>query len=225
MSALTNWFGFCNYAGDAAFCAGGTLAAVRERKSPIIALLSAIFTTFGGGAILRDMLTLGAVPKILGSPGEIAAVAVFAALLMLVFTNDRPFRAIRKRPTLAAALKKTLVVADSLGVLAFVKIGYERGIEFDGSIVIAVICGFYTACGGGILALVARGLAEKGAEKKGAYIKSKLVKNAPYYIYGFLMSLTYCVLAIANADSNVAVLTALAVGLGFLTDKEITGRG
>ncbi|GHU39581.1 hypothetical protein FACS1894105_14340 [Clostridia bacterium] len=171
MSALTSWFNFCNYAGDAAFCSGGTLTAEKERKPPIIGLLSGLLTTFGGGALLRDILTLGTVPKILGSIGEIVAVAVFAALLILAFTYDKPFRAIRDKPTLAAVLKKALVAADSLGVLAFVAIGYQRGMEINGSVVIAIMCGFYTACGGGILALVLRGLAEKGKLKR-KYIKT-----------------------------------------------------
>jgi uncharacterized membrane protein YeiH len=203
MSALTSWFQFCNYAGDAAFCSGGTLTAANERKPPIIGILSGLLTTFGGGAILRDMLTLGTVPKILSSIGEIVAVAV-----------------------LAAVLKKALVAADSLGVLAFVAIGYQRGMEINGSVVIAIMCGFYTACGGGILALVLRGLAEKGNLKR-EYIKASLTKNTPYYVFGLAMSLTYCVFATAKVDPNVtvAVPTLLAVGLGFLTDKEIAERG
>jgi uncharacterized membrane protein YeiH len=172
------------------------------------------------------VITLGTVPKIFGSPGEIAAVAVFAALLILAFTYDKPFRAIRNRPTLSAVLKKAMVAADSLGILAFVAIGYQRGMEINGSVLIGIMCAFYTACGGGILALVLRGLAEKRKLKRD-YIKKNLVRNAPYYVFGLTISLTYCVFALAKVHPNVivAVLTPLAVGLGFLTDKEITGRG
>ena len=217
---IFNWLAFCNIAGDAAFCTGGILTAKRYKTHWIVCVLSGLSSTFFGGAFFRDMLTLNENPKILENPVEIMLVSLFAVILILIFSN----RWQCSWPVGILLLKKTLLLFDSLGVLAFSAIGYEIGIMFNGTFIIALTCGFYTACGGGIIATIIRCMLNRDVfTQKCKNLCISLYRNIPYYYFVHAITLTYSFFDMVGIDKNsaVIVLTPLAVLLGMVSEKVI----
>ncbi|GHV47731.1 hypothetical protein FACS189499_05740 [Clostridia bacterium] len=216
----------CNIAGDIAFCTGGVLNGRNGGVKQHIWALSGLATTFFGGAFLRDILTLHKMPAILGSPHEIIAVALFAVILTIMFaySKSRIENMNSKIPQLSWILKKGIVLLDSLGILAFAVIGVDKAIEVDSTYIITVACGFYTACGGGIIAALIRHTSVKPKLKeKWQHFKNTFVRNIPYYYFGLAIAITYSLSVIIGVEKNfaVALITPIAIVVGFLTDYEI----
>ena|GEM_PF-3331949 len=206
------------YIGDVAFCVGGVLVARSERLTLPLQTLCGILTTFAGG-ITRDLLMLGTTPKILGNPHELFAVAVFAVMLTLALSYSKGTK------SKSVFIKKALVILDSIGVLAFVAVGFERGITLGDSYIIALIAGLFTACGGGFISLLLRSVTRKNGKMR--YFKKEVMRYVLYYVFGFATTLTYGIFSVAgmSADCIMVILTAMTILLGLLADKEVSGRG
>ena len=209
-----------NIAGDIAFAVGGALAAQKLKLGWFATFLSAMSTTFFGGAFLRDLLTLHTPPGILSSPIEIAWVAALSLGLSLILTYTK-----RKLPSkLGKAFKHSILVCDSLGVLAFGAIGYMKGRGMLVGVGVCLLCGWFTACGGGIIAAFIRSAAKRGTlTEKAKCLASTLFNNRHYFVFGGIVTVTYAVTIAAGASETIAlaILTPLAVFLGFITDRKM----
>ena len=217
-----------NWLGDIAFCVGGVLAAKFVVKKRYIWILSGIATTFLGGAILRDLIMLNTIPSILSSPQELIAMTLLAVLATLVFPQLDQLPTPNSGKSVATLISFILVAIDSIGILAFSAIAYDRGIIASGSLVTAIACGWCTACGGGLFAAIFRSAAKNGSLTARLDDFSDTVsKNIPYYRFGFATTITYTFLSIAGVDRNVtlAFMTIPVLILGYLTNREMTVRG
>ena len=208
-----------NIAGDIAFAVGGALAAQKLKLGWFATFLSAMSTTFFGGAF-RDIFLLHTPPGILGSPIEIAWVAALSLGLSLILTHTK-----RKLPSKPGkAFKHGLVALDSLGVLAFGAIGYMKGRGMLVGVGVCLLCGWFTACGGGIIAAFIRSVAKRGTlTEKAKCLASTLFNNRHYFVFGGIVTVTYAVTIAAGASETLAlaILTPLAVFLGFITDRKM----
>jgi uncharacterized membrane protein YeiH len=225
-----NLLDICNWAGNISFYAGGSLGGKNKKCSLLICFICGLSTTFGGGALLRDIFTLNVTPAILGNPGEFMAVAVFGLLFLLAVSNDKIyalFEGNNKKPA-SMLVHKVLVVLDSCGILAFAILGFDKGIV-NHSYFVAVSTGVYSAVGGGFLAIFIRNIFRHAnfTDKKKQIIQ-EIRESIPYYVYGFTMTVTYSVFAVTGVidlykNAVIAVLIPIAIFLGLVSDKAMRG--
>ena len=212
------WMAIITQIGNIVFFVEGFRSAKKESKLLHICLLSAFLTFCGGGSGLRDVLVLRTQPAILNITFNEALPIILIALLMIP-----TFKFNSKSKTINSALPKVLLIGDSLGVLAFVRAGFERGIIMNGSLVVAVCCAFLTACGGGILAVLVRSLSEEKFKNKIVYLSKKIRENIPYYRFCFTVTMTYALFRTAGASANLltVLLTPPALFIGLIADNKM----
>ncbi|MEE3420071.1 MAG: trimeric intracellular cation channel family protein [Lachnospiraceae bacterium] len=137
-------------AGSVAFAISGVMVA-RETRMDIFGAVILGFTTSCGGGLMRD-LVLGRIPPALFQDPTYAllSVAVSVGTFFYLYhkhpdnTND---------PEAVAIFDNALNVADSIGLAAFIVVGYQVA-EFAGYSAngfLCVFCGVITGIGGGIL--------------------------------------------------------------------------
>ena len=214
-----------NMLGDCAFCIGGVLAAKPKTSNRLVLVLCGVASTFFGGAFLRDIAILNTPPVILTSPLEVLAVVLLATLAAIIYPYE-PSASHRK-----SRLAPVLLTADSIGVLIFVAMGYDRGLTLGGGVVSAVACGFSTAAGGGLFSVAFRSAAKKGSRTaKLQDFKNSLRRNIPYYQFCFFTVAAYALLhAFASntgPDLNITLLMTIPTILGgYWAQRKIAERG
>ena len=125
--------------GTAAFAVSGYLVGVRKRLDLLGVLIVALLTAIGGG-MMRDVL-VGRVPLVFTQHSAIITIALtLVAAWLFKLQNQRG-------KTLAASL----LLADSLGLVAFTITGAQVGLMYDLNLFGVVMLGFVTAVGGGIV--------------------------------------------------------------------------
>lgn len=124
--------------GTAVFAISGVLLAGRLKMDPFGVIVLAGAAAIGGGSI-RDML-LGATPVFWIIDNNYIWVILATCLLTLIFVR-RP----KHLPWYV------LPVLDAIGLAAFVGIGVEKSLTLDDSMMIAVMMGVITGCGGGMI--------------------------------------------------------------------------
>ena len=213
-----------DWIGCAAFCIGSCLSDFTQGKKRTTAFVCSLLTSFGGGAILRDISTLHRLPAILGSPGQI----IFVCLLSIIFQYGYNKFTSLKHSINDGNGKYWLIAADSVGVLVFIKIGIEHAITLEKGIFILFFCGFFTAVGGGFCASTLRALIEGVTSTQGMRLhvffnslKNSVIKNAKYYMYVGTISSMYIsiILAGISTETAIAILTPVALIGGFLIDS------
>jgi uncharacterized membrane protein YeiH len=199
------------YIGDIAFVIGGVLAAKKLKLHWTVQLLSGLSTAFFGGLFLRDIFLLKTTPAIFNSPVEFTATALIGVLTIIFFRKKTPSK----------IFNWTLCLIDSIGIAGFAVAGYERGIK--ASVIIALACGFVTACGGGIIAAVIRTVAKKSVKN---FFKT-LAENRWYYLFGISMSIAYGILNLMGKkdDTVLILLTVIAVIIGFFIEGNKSAHG
>ena len=223
------WVATCyDWIGCLAFCVGGGYATRDRGYGKLIAVICSIVTAFGGGAILRDMITLGRAPAILGAPEQIA----FVVLSAVVFQHAYDKFEFKKYSS--NTFRNALTIADSIGVLAFVKIGIgcaaDLGVE---SHVVIFLCGFFPAVGGGFIAAIIRASDSAFSSNKGSRVriffkclKKAVMDSRAYYVYAATIVILYKYLS-SNTNNSEAILVALTpvtlIG-GFLTVEKARSR-
>jgi uncharacterized membrane protein YeiH len=197
---------YMNYIGDIAFAAGGILMAQRVTGKSLIGIFAALLTAFGGGAIIRDSFLLITTPSILSCPIEIIAILALAFLMSAVNVTLK-----------SAASRLILNIMDSIGILAFAIIGFERGLQLSSSLLIAILCGWATAVGGGVLAR-----AMTSGVKGKRWLKQELYNNIPYYIFGLATTLVYLITRMSySSDIYLVVIIIPIAVLGIIADRLI----
>ncbi len=127
--------------GTSAFAVSGVMAAARARMDWLGAIVLALAVAIGGGTI-RDLL-IGQVPVMwLERPWPVF-VAIGTAVIMLAILRVRPFS--------IPANSRPLLIADALGLGAFVIVGTQIGLEASLSPFLAVLLGVLTGVGGGVI--------------------------------------------------------------------------
>lgn len=214
-----------NYIGDIASAADGILMAQKVTKNRLIWLIAAVLAAFGGGFFIRDLMLLRTTPSILGAPHEITVTVAFALTMSLVICHTKEIakNASNFAARMPAMLKVVFLAIDSLGILASTAIGYERGLQMDGSLLMTVLCGWVTAVGGGILArTVSSIIASKPFTRKFQWLTHELNRNIPYYAYSLVTALTYGLGAMTvGKDLALIILTIPIVLIRILIDKEV----
>jgi uncharacterized membrane protein YeiH len=129
---------FIDIFGTAVFAISGVLLAGRLKMDPFGVIVLGSVTAIGGGSI-RDM-ALGATPVFwITNTTYIWVIIVTCSLTMLIIRRPR------RLPWFV------LPVCDAIGLGAFVGIGVEKSLQFQGSYIVAIIMGVITGCGGGII--------------------------------------------------------------------------
>lgn len=124
--------------GTAVFAISGVLVASRRRMDLFGALVLACVTAIGGGTI-RDM-ALGASPVFWVENSLYIWVIVSTSLLSILLLNNFP-----------SPPRWLLPVADAIGMAVFMAIGAEKALAFGAPMIVAVVMGVVTACGGGMI--------------------------------------------------------------------------
>ncbi len=124
--------------GTAVFAISGVLVASRRRMDLFGALVLACVTAIGGGTI-RDM-ALGASPIFWVENSLYIWVIVGTSLLSILLLNNFP-----------SPPRWLLPVADAVGMAVFMAIGAEKALAFGAPMIVAVVMGVVTACGGGMI--------------------------------------------------------------------------
>lgn len=124
--------------GTAIFAISGVLLAGRLKMDPFGMVVLASVTAIGGGSI-RDMM-LGSTPVFWIIDNNYLWV-VFVTCLFTLLLVRRP----RKLSWYV------LPVCDAIGLAVFVGIGVEKSLLLQDSMLVAVIMGVITGCGGGII--------------------------------------------------------------------------
>lgn len=131
--------------GTAAFAVSGVMVA-RDRKMDLFGACLLGCTTACGGGVIRDLL-LGVIPPMLfRSPVYIITAFAASLVTFLIFYFTVP-------PHPNAAADRLLNSADSLGLAAFVVVGYQGAVNagFSSNGFLCIFVGVLTGIGGGIL--------------------------------------------------------------------------
>ncbi len=129
---------FFDLFGTAIFAISGVLLAGRLKMDPFGVIVLASVTAIGGGSI-RDMM-LGSTPIFWIIDNNYLWVILLTCLATLTLI---------RRPTKLPWY--ILPVCDAIGLAVFVGIGVEKSLRLQDSMMIAVIMGVLTGCGGGII--------------------------------------------------------------------------
>ncbi|MBD1575313.1 trimeric intracellular cation channel family protein [Vibrio sp. S11_S32] len=129
---------FFDLFGTAIFAISGVLLAGRLKMDPFGVVVLAAVTAIGGGSI-RDMM-LGATPIFWIIDNNYLWVILLTCLTTLILV---------RRPTKLPWY--ILPVCDAIGLAVFVGIGVEKSLRLQDSMMIAVLMGVLTGCGGGII--------------------------------------------------------------------------
>jgi uncharacterized membrane protein YeiH len=192
--------------GDIAFLIGGILAARNIGCYPIVQFFSGMFVAFGGGFV-RDLLVLHTPEAIKDRIPEIGFVAVVGLILTtIIWLKDKK----GKKVDSILGGQFGLVIADSIGVGAFSITGYNLGIQ--NSVGIALLCGWMTACGGGILAAALRAVYKKSIILFG----ETLIENGRYYLFGAAMTGLYSIYMPIN-PTQLLTLIVIGITIGVLS--------
>lgn len=128
-----------------AFAVSGVIVA-RERKMDVFGASLLGCTTACGGGVIRDLL-LGVIPPMLfRSPIYVIVAFVTSIITFMIFYYAKAFR-----PNTVA--DNILNFADSLGLGAFVVVGYQGGVYagYSDNAFLCIFVGVLTGIGGGIL--------------------------------------------------------------------------
>lgn len=127
-----------DYFGTAVFALSGVLLASRHQMDPFGALVLASVTAIGGGT-MRDM-ALGFTPVFWVENANYLWVIIAASLLSMLLLNRFP-----KPPAWL------LPVADAIGMSVFMAMGANKALGMGSPIIVAIVMGVMTACGGGLI--------------------------------------------------------------------------
>jgi uncharacterized membrane protein YeiH len=173
--------------GTAAFAVSGALAASRKRMDIFGFCVLALMPAVGGGTI-RDII-IDRVPVFWVSDNRYVAVAIIAALI--VFFAPHP----------PGSRRRFLIWTDALGLALFAALGTEICLQYETGPLVAVMLGVTTAVTGGM-------------------IRDVICNEIPlilsreiYATAAFAASLTYVLADYLALGSNVALGTAVVVGL------------
>ncbi len=123
--------------GTAVFAATGAVKGVRKRLDIFGVTVLGCGVGVGGG-IVRDTM-LGAVPAAALRHGMYLPVCI--AVSVLIFMTARYWM----------HLRNLVQIGDAVGLGVFTAIGVTKGLQFDISIIGILLCGMFTAIGGGII--------------------------------------------------------------------------
>ncbi|MDT7668933.1 MAG: hypothetical protein QOC74_1716 [Pseudonocardiales bacterium] len=131
--------------GVAVFAVSGALAAIRARMDVFGVVVLGMTTALGGG-VVRDVL-LGITPPSTLRQWPYLLVAALVALATFLL---RPAGgAYRSRPA-GALVRRTILVADALGLALFVTTGTATGLAAGAPAVTACLVGAISGIGGGV---------------------------------------------------------------------------
>lgn len=123
--------------GTAAFAASGAWVGVRKHMDMFGVLVLGAVTAVGGGT-LRDLL-LGDIPPF--SLKDESYIYIAIAVSLVVFVNRERFK----------RFEKPLLYFDAIGLGTFVVIGTQKALDFDITLLGAVLMGVMTGTAGGIM--------------------------------------------------------------------------
>lgn len=129
------------FIGTMAFAITGVMAAARARMDWLGAVVLALAVAIGGGTI-RDLL-LGQLPVAWLERTWPALLAIGTAVLMLAI--------LRFWPQAHLDASTPFLIADAVGLSAFVVIGTQIGLQADLNPFLAVMLGVLTGVGGGVI--------------------------------------------------------------------------
>ena len=175
---MASFLWFANICGLISFSISGFITG-RNRQNEFNSVISAVLTTFAGGAVLRDMLLLGIVPAALVDRTELYICIGIAAILQLkALANPSEYITITKSPIFHACM----LVADALGCGSYLTSGINKGIMFGLPSYCCVAAGIFPAVGGGVFAQIWVGVPIwKAITKDPLYKVMVIILSTRYY--------------------------------------------
>ena len=175
--------------GTITFAVSGVMAAARASMDWLGALVLAIVVAVGGGTI-RDLL-LGHLPvSWLERPWPVVLAGATAVVLLAV---------LRWWPHLDPESSTPMLVADAVGLSAFVIVGTQIGLDSGLSPFLAVLLGVLTGVGGGVLRDVLTGTTPV------------VLVGQIYAVAGLAGGAWFALLATRGVDTQVCVWTSVAM--------------
>lgn len=140
-ATATGAFAVLTVMGTIAFAVSGVLAAAEAAMDWLGALVLAVVVAIGGGT-MRDVL-IGNLPVTwVRDPDAVIVACATAAVGIAV---------LRRRPAISPRWRAVYVVADAVGLAAFVVLGASIALDHGVSAPIAVAMGAVTGVGGGVV--------------------------------------------------------------------------
>ncbi len=174
--------------GTAAFAVSGALAASRKRMDIFGFCVLALMPAVGGGTV-RDII-IDRVPVFWIADNRYVAVAIIAALVVFFAPHPRP-----------GGRRQLLIWADALGLSLFAALGTEVCLQHGTGPLVAVMLGVTTAVTGGMIRdIICNEI-------------PLILSREIYATAAFAASLAYVLVDRIDADSRIALTSAVLTGL------------
>lgn len=205
---MASFLWFANICGLISFSISGFITG-RNRQNEFNSVISAVLTTFAGGAVLRDMFLLGIVPAALVDRTELYICIGIAVILQLkALANPSEYIAITKSPIFHACM----LVADALGCGSYLTAGINKGIMYGLPRCLCISAGIFPAIGGGVIALIWIGVPFRKA----------LTKNLWYKMMVVILSVCYYQLITCGEDSANSQVVIIIATIILCIMRELT---
>ena len=128
------------------FSLDASLNASAKRKTVLSTVFISLITTFGGGAIIRDIIILHQIPGCLNAPLDII-LCVTVSILVYLGCSLNLQKILYLNP-----ISKIRYLLDKLGTATFIVMGLTKGMSYNLSFIFIIICGVAPGVGGGTIA-------------------------------------------------------------------------
>lgn len=205
---MTSIFWIANICGLISFSISGFITG-RNHQNRFSFVVAAVFTTFAGGAFLRDMLLLRTVPAALIDRTELYICIAIAVILQLKsLASPSEYIAV----TNSSAFHVFMLVADSLGCGSYLTAGINKGVMYGLPHYLCVAAGIFPAIGGGVIALIWIGV---------PFWKA-FTKNPVYKIMVIILSVRYYQLIIRGEDVAISQAVIILATMILCVLRELT---
>lgn len=178
------------------FSLDASLNSSKKPRSCAETILIALVTTFGGGAIIRDIVILHELPGCLNDTSDIIVCIIVSVLsyMMRVLNLHNIFY--------YSTISKIRYVMDKLGIATFITAGLLKGLSYGTPYLLTILCGVAPGIGGGTIA--------------------KAIYESPYYalksrikeiICAFLISSFTYPLAISVKNERILIIYSFIIAL------------
>lgn len=177
-----------NYLSVFIFALDASLNAAAQKRNFLETLFIAIITTFGGGAIIRDIIILHQLPGCLNDLTDIILCVTIASLLYLLCSWEA------HKILCVSPMLKIRYVLDKLGTATFIVMGLTKGMSNNLPLLLVIMCGVAPGVGGGTLAKMLY-------ESPYIVLKSRLKD----IICAFLVGLFTCPIAVNFGNNTILI--------------------
>ena len=135
-----------NFISIVIFTIDACILACDKHKHLATVLLMSFLTTFGGGAIIRDIIIIKRIPSCILSPLDVLVWFVSAWIVIIIYHFDKSHIFTHNK------FIQIRYLFDKLGTGTFIVLGIFTGLSYNLTPAETILCGIAPGVGGGILA-------------------------------------------------------------------------